>query len=97
MLPYMNGIGNDWIKSFNEKKIFTGSLEEFEKKILFNIVNAKDIKIELPTKPEPKKDFIDDPRSTKWEILKALKDGTIEQHPSMGGKYHSWIQVIIAK
>jgi len=97
MLPYMNGIGNDWIKSFNEKKIFTGSLEEFEKKILFNIVNAKDIKIELPTKQEPKKDFIDDPRSTKWEILKALKDGTIEQHPSMGGKYHSWIQVIIAK
>ena len=97
MLPYMNGIGNDWIKSFNEKKIFTGTLEEFEKKILFNIVNAKDIKIELPKKPEPKRDFIDDPRSTKWEILKALKDGTIEQHPSMGGKYHSWIQVIIAK
>ena len=97
MLPYMNGVGNDWIKSFNEKKIFTGLLEEFESEIVNGSVFADDIKIELPKKPEPKKDFIDDPRSTKWEILKALKDGTIEQHPSMGGKYHSWIQVIIAK
>jgi len=97
MLPYMNGKGNDWIKSFNEKKIFTGSLEEFESEIVNGSVFADDIEIELPKKPEPKTDFIDDPKKNKWEILKGIKDGTIDQHPQMGGKYHSWIQVIIAK
>ncbi|MGI9572295.1 MAG: DUF5906 domain-containing protein, partial [Candidatus Actinomarinaceae bacterium] len=99
MLPYMNGKGNDFIKSFNEKKIFTGTLEEFEKEVVNGSVFAESIEIDLPKEPEPKieTDFIDDPRPTKWEILKSLKDGTIEQHPTMGGKYHSWIQVIIAK
>jgi hypothetical protein len=97
MLPYMSGVGNDWIKSFNEKKIFTGSLEEFESEIVNGSVFADHIKIELPKKPEPKTDFIDDPKKNKWEILKGIKDGTIDQHPQMGGKYHSWIQVIIAK
>jgi len=97
MLPYMNGIGNDWIKSFNEKKIFTGTLDEFESEIVNGSVFAEDVKIELPKKPEQKTDFIDDPGITKWEILKGIKDGTIKQHPKMGGKYHSWIQVIIAK
>ena len=30
MLPYMYGIGNDWIKSYKEKIFLTGSIEEFE-------------------------------------------------------------------
>ena len=100
MLPFMNGIGNDYIKSSNEKKIITGTLSEFELAAGLNAVNAEDIKIELPKKPEPKieTDFIDDSKGpNKWQILKGIKDGTIEQHPQMGGKYHSWIQVIIAK
>ena len=100
MLPFMKGVGNDFIKSFNEKKIFTGELFEFELATGLNAIAAEDIKIELPNKPEPKieTDFIDDPIGpNKWQILKGIKDGTIEQHPQMGGKYHSWIQVIIAK
>ena len=97
MLPYMNGKGNDWIKSFNEKKIFTGDIFEFELATGLNAVDAEDIEIELP-KPEKKKDDYEiDNGLSKWEILKGIKNKTIEQHPTMGGKYHSWIQVVIAK
>ncbi len=97
MLPYMNGKGNDWIKSFNEKKIFTGDIFEFELATGLNAVDAEDIEIELP-KPEKKKDdYETDNGLSKWEILKGIKNKTIEQHPTMGGKYHSWIQVVIAK
>jgi hypothetical protein len=101
MLPFMYGVGNDWIKSFNKKQIFTGTLDEFLPSI--ESVDAESIKIELPTvektKEKPEEDLEKELNEglTKWEILKALKDGTIEQHPTMGGKYHSWIQVIIAK
>ena len=102
MLPFMHGVGNDWIKSFSEKKIITGGLEEFEHYIYDKGANAADIKIELP-EPEPKSaanncsiDKEDD-GLTKLEILTQIKNKTIKQHPKMGGKYHSWIQVVIAK
>tara|TARA_R110002051_G_scaffold47343_3_gene93793 strand:+ start:519 stop:3299 length:2781 start_codon:yes stop_codon:yes gene_type:complete len=102
MLPFMHGVGNDWIKSFSEKKIITGGLEEFEHYIYDKGANAADIKIELP-EPEPKSAAnncsIDkeDGGLTKLEILTQIKNKTIKQHPKMGGKYHSWIQVVIAK
>ena len=102
MLPFMKGVGNDFIRSFNEKKIITGGLDEFELSIVDNIVNAAEIKIELP-KPEAKtaanNNSIDgdDDGLTKLEILSQIKNKTIKQHPKMGGKYHSWIQVVIAK
>ena len=49
MLPHMKGVGNDWIKSFDEK-IITGTLEEFESEIVNGSVFADSIKIELPKK-----------------------------------------------
>ena len=100
MLPFMEGVGNDFIRSFNGKKIFTGGLEEFELSIIDNVVNAAEIKIELPQPQVAKADTAidtDDGGLTKLQILSKLKTKTIEQHPSMGGKYHSWIQVVIAK
>ena len=100
MLPFMNGIGNDYIKSSNEKKIITGTLFEFELAAGLNTVNAEDIKIELREKPKIEKNTLldDDPKGpTKWEILKSIKDGTIKQHPVIGGTYYSWIQIIICK
>ena len=100
MLPFMNGIGNDYIKSSNERKIITGTLSEFELAAGLNAVNADDIKIELSEKPQTEKNHIldDDPKGpTKWEILKSIKDGTIKQHPTIGGTYYSWIQIIICK
>ena len=99
MLPFMKGVGNDFIKSFNEKKIITGDLFEFELATGLNEIDAASIKIELP-KPKAKTDAaidLDDGGLTKLQILSRLKTKTIEQHPSMGGKYHSWIQVVIAK
>ena len=106
MLPHMKGVGNDFIKSFNEKKIFTGTLEEFEKEVVNGSTFAEDIKIELPKKiSEPAKlkrngdanfykELADGP--TKLQILKNIKDGTIKDHKN-GGKYHNWIQLVIAK
>ncbi len=55
MLPFMNGIGNDYIKSSNEKKIITGTIEEFENEISLKSINAKDIEINLPEKPKTEK------------------------------------------
>ena len=97
MLPFMNGIGNDYIKSSNEKKIITGTISEFELAAGLNAINADDIKIEFPEKPKIKNFLFDDPKKNKWEILKGIKDGTIEQHPTIGGTYYSWIQIIICK
>ncbi len=106
MLPHMKGVGNDFIKSFNEKKIFTGTLEEFEKEVVNGSTFAESIKIELPKKiPEAAKlkrkgdanfykELADGP--TKLQILKSIKDGTIKDHKN-GGKYHNWIQLVIAK
>jgi len=102
MLPFMQGVGNDFIKSFNEKKIITGDLFEFELATGLNEIDAASIKIELP---EPKAKTAADNNSidgedcglTKLEILSQIKNKTIKQHPKMGGKYHSWIQVVIAK
>ena len=48
MLPYMYGIGNDWIKSYKEKIFLTGSIEEFEDYFPTTKVNANDIEIDLP-------------------------------------------------
>ena len=44
-------------------------------------------------------DFLNSKSSgpNKFTILKQIKDGTIEAHSTMGGKYHSWIQVVIGK
>ena len=98
MLPYMEGVGNDWIKNYDEKKFNTGTREEFEEHFYNKRVNAEDIKIELPEEPKTNgeaKDVPDGP--SKFTILKKIKDKTIEPHPTMGGKYHSWIQVVIAK
>jgi len=98
MLPYMYGIGNDWIKSYKEKIFLTGSIEEFEDYFPTTKVNANDIEIDLP---KPKAVDVEmseaDDGLTKLEILKGIKAKTINEHPTMGGKYHSWIQVVIAK
>ena len=95
---YMNGIGNDWIKSYKEKIFLTGSIEEFEDYFYTQRVNANDIEIDLP---KPKAVDVEmseaDDGLTKLEILKGIKAKTINEHPTMGGKYHSWIQVVIAK
>ena len=102
MLPYMCGYGNYAISEFRHGNIETtsASLEGVEKFIgwfLSKGVEASEIEIDLP-KPEKKKDdYETDNGLSKWEILKGIKDKTIEQHPTMGGKYHSWIQVVIAK
>ena len=42
------------------------------------------------------KDKIKD-EPTKFEILKKIKDGTIKPHPTIGGTYYSWIQIVICK
>ena len=104
MLPFMYGIGNDFIKPYYEKNeliMSTGSFYDFLETIDKKKVYAEDIKIELPEKPKTngvvKDKDTDDGGLTKLEILKKIKDGTIEQHPTMGGKYHSWVQVVIAK
>ena len=101
MLPYMKGVGNDWIKSCDDNNFETGTIEEFLIAIEKNTVAAESIKIELPEKEEVKKEeedpIITDGGYTKYEILYKIKDGSIEQHPTMGGRYHSWIQVVIAK
>jgi hypothetical protein len=107
MLPYMHGIGNDHIVSWDSMDGFsTGSRNQFELYIEHSKINAEDIKIELPAKvngkAEPSSTVADD-GPTKFQILKRIKEGTIKAHKSkdgkkgMGGKYHSWIQVVIAK
>ena len=106
MLPYMHGVGNDLVRYWDDKKFITGSRNEFELLASSCKINAEDIKIELPAKAngkaEPEAAAADD-GPTKFQILKRIKDGTIGAHKAkdgkkgMGGKYHSWIQVVIAK
>ena len=97
MLPFMHGVGNDWIKQYNGKGFITGAREEFEEYLYSKRVNAEDIKIELPPKSNGSKPKESQTKYSKFQILKKIKEGTIEAHPTMGGKYHSWIQVVIAK
>ena len=110
MLPYMHGIGNDWIKSHNDNEYFTGTREEFEEYFYNKRVNAEDIKIELPVAAKANGELKDDGAldslsdgPSKFTILKKIKDGTIKAHKlkdgkkGMGGRYHSWIQIVIAK
>jgi len=101
MLPYMKGVGNDWIKSFDDQGFTTGSKEDFKFYLLSKRVNAEDIKIDSPEViPKSKLNgFNMDTQTalTKFQIIKKIKDGSIEAHPTMGGKYHSWITVVIAK
>jgi hypothetical protein len=98
MLPYMLGYGNYAISEFRDGDIeITNDIEKFVGWFLSQGVDASEIEIDLP-KPEKKKDdYETDNGLSKWEILKGIKNKTIEEHPTMGGKYHSWIQVVIAK
>ena len=98
MLPHMYGVGNNAIRDHRDGDIETTSdVENFVDWFLSQGVEASEIEIDLP-KPEKKKDdYETDNGLSKWEILKGIKNNTIEEHPTMGGKYHSWIQVVIAK
>ena len=107
MLPYMKGIGNDWIKIYDDKAFITGFEEEFREYLYSKRVNAENIKIELPEGVKANgvdgkangADFLNSQTSgpSKFTILKKIKDGTIEQHSTIGGHYYSWIQVVICK
>ena len=96
MLPFMKDVGNDWIKDWKDEFI-TGTVEEFEYEFLSKGISWGEVKLEPEeTKPkEVKEDF--ESKYTKLEILKKIKDGSIEQHPTIGGTYYSWIQVVICK
>ena len=75
MLPYMHGVGNDWIKKYDEKEFYTGTREEFEEMFDVLDVNAEDIKIELPaevntdTNGSTKKST----EYSRFEIIKKIK------------------------
>ncbi|MBC8303013.1 MAG: hypothetical protein H8E55_45570 [Pelagibacterales bacterium] len=104
MLPHMKDIGNDWIKTYDDMGFTTGTEDEFKECLSSTRVNAEDIQIELPeaVKANGKAngaDFLNSQSTgpNKFTILKKIKDGTIEAHPTMGGKYHNWIQVVIGK
>ena len=101
MLPFMKGIGNDYITAIDNDGFKTGSLEAFIELQQDMTLDAESFKIDIP-EPETnnKIDFEKDKQDhgyTKWEILKKIKDGTIEQHKPIGGHYYAWIQVIICK
>ena len=101
MLPFMKGIGNDYITAIDNDGFRTGSLEAFIELQQDMTLDAESFKIDIP-EPETnnKIDFEKDKQDhgyTKWEILKKIKDGTIEQHKPIGGHYYAWIQVIICK
>ena len=104
MLPFMDRIGNDYIKDLNttnaseENPFIMGTLEEFCEAVERLRINADWIKIDLPEEPKPN-GKLEELNSTysKWDILRKIKDGSIEQHPTIGGKYYSWIQIIICK
>jgi len=101
MLPYMKGVENDWIKIYDDKAFITGFEEEFGEYLYSKRVNAEDIKIELPeavkANGEIKDETTEKDEPTKFEILKKIKDGTIEPHPTIGGTYYGWIQIVICK
>ena len=98
MLPLMYGFKNTAIHKIEDGRIYiTTNIEKFVDWLVSKEVEASEIEIDLP-KPEKKKDdWETDNGLSKWEILKGIKNNTIEEHPTMGGKYHSWIQVVIAK
>ena len=101
MLPFMKGIGNDYITAIDNDGFRTGSLEAFIELQQDMTLDAESFKIDIP-EPETnnKIDFEKDKQDhgyTKWEILKKIKDGTIEPHKPIGGHYYAWIQVIICK
>ena len=92
MLPYMKDVGNDWISDYFPAGYQTGTLEEFEEYFLSRSINANEIEIDKPKEIKPNgKDYKENEDSgyTKLEILKKLKDGTIEQHPTIGGIYYA--------
>ena len=112
MLPYMKDVGNDLVRYWDGKEFVTGSRKEFEEIMSCLNVNAEDIKIELPpkyngakpngakpngAKPNGSKSTESQTKYTKFQILKKIKDRTIEQHPTIGGNYYGWIQIVICK
>ena len=103
MLPFMHGIGNDFIKPHYEKNeliMATGTISEFKDEVTAKRIDAKEIKIELPKEKPNSYTYeynYDDNNYTKLEILKKIKEGTIEQHPTIGGSYYAWIQIVICK
>ena len=106
MLPFMYGKGNDWIKEYNGTGFTKGSLQEFPDAFFATKTNADDIEIDLPEEVKAKStekangaDFLNSQTTgpNKFTILKKIKDGTIEQHPTIGGTYYSWIQIVICK
>ena len=96
MLPFMEGVGNDWIKSF-EDGFQTGTCQEFLQTLMANKVDPEEVKLDLFEKKKTEVSDTDDNGYTKIEILQKLKDGTIEQHPIIGGHYYSWVQIVICK
>ena len=98
MLPHMYGVGNNAIREYRDGDIeTTNDIEKFVSWVLSQGVEASEIEIDLPKSKKKKDDYETDNGLSKWEILKGIKNKTIEEHPTMGGKYHSWIQVVIAK
>ena len=99
MLPFKKNIGNDWIKSFDDNGYSTGTLKEFKAHLFSKRVDPHSIKIDLPKEKLNGSTHSFDTHHgySKFEILKKIADGSIEEHPSMGGRYHSWIQIVIAK
>jgi len=96
MVPFMKGVGNDWIKSF-EDGFQTGTCQEFLQTLMANKVDPEEVKLDLFEKKKTEVSDTDDNGYTKIEILQKLKDGTIEQHPDIGGHYYSWVQIVICK
>jgi len=96
MIPFMKGVGNDWIKSF-EDGFQTGTCQEFLQTLMANKVDPEEVKLDLFEKKKTGVSDTDDNGYTKIEILQKLKDGTIEQHPNIGGHYYSWVQIVICK
>ena len=74
MLPFMKGIGNDYITAIDSDGFKTGSLEAFIELQQDMTLDAESFKIDIP-EPETnnKIDFEKDKQDhgyTKWEILK---------------------------
>ena len=65
-----------------------GTLEEFCEAVERLRLNADWIEIDLPEEPKPngKLEELTNSTYSKWDILRKIKDGSIEQHPTIGGK-----------